>query len=381
MQRLNAIIWLTCVLVCAAGMLSSVARADEWSVPKREHWSNNHRYVLHVDWQNRRLKLAHVTPQGEAELWAISSPLGGLGGAPYHAYIGDDGRSVVLQDGHGELGYGKVLVFLGERGQTLHAYTLDDLFSRSEIYQCEITSSSIWWSFPELFRFTDRGDRFGLLTHWGSLAVFDPATGTRLPKEASDVETFCAEARRILRADLQGGDVARGIMLAGLLKDQESLPRLKQLLTDPSHCIMISGRHRDNYYTLQLAAGKALVRILGREATPLLKSRLVHSNPSMRAAWTDLIAQARTAPESALALLRPTKNREGTIRDATRDARKAPGAPERESASTQPLSYAVVPHRQATARRFPIAGVGIALCSLMAVCFYGIRRLPRRAGS
>jgi len=313
MENRNWPVWVRSVLACLCLLMPGLLRADSWAPPHLEHWSGNHQYVLRVKQAQKTLTLLHVTSGGETRLWSVPSPMEGPFSLPHSVYIRDDGRSVVLQDSYANLGHGKVLVFLGAQGQTLHAYHLEDLFSESEILDVQHSVSSIWWSYPGLFRFTDRGDRFGFLTHWGSIGLFDVATGLQLPSHGAESDAFREEVRQVEQKDLQGSDVTRGVLLAGLLKDRASLPTLKQLLTDPSHATMISAGRQNNYYSLQLDAGKALVRILGREAAPLLEKRLASANSSMAEAWIELIQQTGMAAHSE-AVLRYTQARDRYVR-------------------------------------------------------------------
>lgn len=302
------------VLVCLCLLMSGLLRADEWAPPHLEHWSSNHQVVLRANEDKKTLTLLRVTSGGETRLWSVPSPMEGPFSLPSIVYIRDDGQSVVLQDSYANLGYGKVLVFLGGQGQLLHAYRLEDLFSKSEILDVQHTVSSIWWSTPGLFHFTEKGDRFGFLTHWGSFGLFDVTTGLKLPSSGLETDAFRDEARKVEQKDLQGGgEITRGVMLAGLLKDRTSVPTLKQLLTDPSHCQMISTGRQDNYYGLQLDAGKALVRILGKEAAPLLEKRLAGANSSMAEAWIELIQETGMAAQSE-AILRYTQVRDRYVR-------------------------------------------------------------------
>ena len=111
------------ILACVCFMVPSSLRADSWGPPTLEHWSKNRQYLLRVDEKKKTLTLLHVTPQGKTRLWSTPPPRDGTFFTPYTAHVRDDGRYVVLQDQHGGLGYGKVLVFLDEHGQQLHAYS------------------------------------------------------------------------------------------------------------------------------------------------------------------------------------------------------------------------------------------------------------------
>jgi hypothetical protein len=256
----------------------------------------------------------------ETVVWKIPSPLKDGTKIPAVAFVRNDGRFVVLRDQYLRIGCGTVLAFLGPQGQTLQMYTLDDLFSLSEVLNMVHTVSSIWWT-SGLFRFTDTGDRFGYITDQGSVGVFDLATGKRLLLSKPETVAFREEARRIERHDLSGAtdsDSGRGVILAGVLQDRESVSVLTLLLTDPSHCQRITGGRngrQDDYFGMQLQAGTALVHILGTKAAPLLETRLAKANPTMQTEWIGLIAKTGTATHSA-AVLRCVQSRLPDVRYA-----------------------------------------------------------------
>lgn len=254
----------------------------------------------------------------ETVVWQSPSPLKNGFKIPAAVYVRNDGRYVVLRDQYSRLGYGTVLAFLNSQGQALQTYTLEDLFTVSEITDMPHSVSSIHWSQPGMFRFTDAGNRFGFITDTGSIGLFDVATGKRLPFSAPETTAFRAEVRRIARHDLStaaDGDVYRGTALVGILKDREAVPALTHLTIDPSqHLRIINGRKTDPF-SVQFQAGNALVRILGAKATPLLEARLTRADSYMTTVWIDLIGQAGTAHQSA-AVLKATQSRDPDVRNA-----------------------------------------------------------------
>jgi len=285
----------------------TAAHADSWLAPVLEHWSANHRFVLRVDRTTRELTLNEAHGDSETRIWKIPGVQEGTFGIPVIAYVRDDGRYVILRDQYHQVGYGKVLVFLGEKGQVLRAYTLKDLFSQSRIFRSTLSISSLWWDEPESFLFLKNSDRFGCLTCWGEVAIFDATTGERLSEQGADGDELRSSVLQIAHRELESDkdrEVGNGIRLVGLLKDRESVPKLRQLLTDPSFGIMVTGvddatRHEERFYGNQLDAGKALVRILGREAAPLLEERLTTASTTfMRASWLGRIAESGAADRS-----------------------------------------------------------------------------------
>ncbi|HLJ57789.1 MAG TPA: HEAT repeat domain-containing protein, partial [Chthonomonadaceae bacterium] len=283
--------------------------------PRLEYRSANARFALRIDEHRQTLTLLRRDSPRQSPVWTVASPIHGGLGIPAAAYIRDDGDSIVLRDQYAELGEGDVLVFLDGRGQVLRSYTLADLFSMSEILAFRHSISSIWWSVPGLFRFANAGDTFGFIVQSGVVGVFDARTGERLPDDSAQAIAFRREAIAVSRADLRGGGVSRGVMVAGVLKDASSVRLLKKLLRDPSYCEQITSNRRGRYYGLQIDAGAALVRILGKAAAPDLEARLESCEPMMAEHWIELLKDAGGAGTSP-AIRRYAGNSDPDLRSA-----------------------------------------------------------------
>jgi hypothetical protein len=192
-----------------------------------------------------------------------------------------------LRDRWGQVGYGKVLTFFGPDGRVLASYTLEQLLPFDEILEVPITASSRWWGSNALFFFRQGQKQFAFVTERGTIGVFELATGRRLPLSSALKMAVRQEALQITRKEVRHPNPfcrTRAALLLGTLGDRSDIPALKALLHDPtSSCrvIMSYWRQPQKRFEVQLAAGKALARLLGAEAVPLLDAKLPGANRYM----------------------------------------------------------------------------------------------------
>lgn len=306
-------------MVFYIGRWGDPVAADEWGPSTPEHWSENGIYVLRVDDDRRTLTLKAKRQNGFALRWSIPFP---QEHAPYEAHITDDGRFVVLQDEHGEVGYGKVLVFLGATGNVLASYTLEDIITDAEILDAPSTISSVWWSSGGLFFFPAQQTQFAFVTAQGTIRCFDLASGRMLalgPQLKAQVRGEAIQKSRDLLCSDDAGERIHGAAVAAALGDKESIPALKRLLDDPTaesvHWVYedMTGDHQA--YRVRLAAGRALVKLLGANAAPLIDARLRGANDYMAYHWIPMLADTGAAGSSE-ELRKLTRSRNRDIRSS-----------------------------------------------------------------
>ena len=268
-------------LICSAVvgvfccLCARVGNADSWGPPTADHWSANRQYVLHVAWPDKKqLTLLRVRSKGaREEIW--SRPYVDETWPPHTAYVANDGKHVVLRDVYHNLGYGKVLVFLGPTGEILRSYELADLLTQDQILATCHSVSSIWWSEPGWFAFVNGEQQFAFLTYHGTLDCFDVATGKCVVLD----DKKHAEIRRCVLHDLlpllKDNDPSErnwAAQLCGALKATEAVPDLKKLLAAGSK----------PYDGAQGAAAQALASILGAPVVPLIEDQLPKSTTGGR---------------------------------------------------------------------------------------------------
>ena len=129
-----------------------LAFGDSWGPPRKEHWSANERWGLILSFEGgKTLALCEKTEDGQKEHWRrgyVDSVW-----PPHRAYVTNDCKYVVLRDVYHNLGYGKVIIVLGNAGKILGSYELDDFLSEDEILQARHTVSSLWWNQYAWFSF------------------------------------------------------------------------------------------------------------------------------------------------------------------------------------------------------------------------------------
>ncbi|MGC4046356.1 MAG: HEAT repeat domain-containing protein [Armatimonas sp.] len=237
---------------------------DEWGPPQKEHWSANwsanRRFVLKVSWvsqQSDGIALHRRDGNKMTRLWTRPYP---QKGPPYSALVTNDGQHVILRDVHGELGYGKVLVFLGPDGKELKSYQLDDLLTLEQHVSVPLTTSSLHWSYPGIFIFLDNEKTFGFLVSCGASSAFDVATGQMFTPSPAHKAALHQLAIKEARAELQQEDKTRGLFLIEAYRLPELLPTVRSFL-------------KDNGNTGQCAA-RTLSKLAPSEAISLLKTKL-----------------------------------------------------------------------------------------------------------
>jgi len=276
---------------CASVVVASLIAptwADSWGPPEPEHWSRNGEYVLKVDWGSGkpdRLALWRKTDKGQSEIWSRgyvddSWP-------PHAAYVANDGSRVVLRDVYSNLGYGKVLVFLGPKGEVIRGHELNEILTDDEILRTCHSISSIWWSEPGWFSLRDPDRQFAFVTQTGTIRCFDTMTGDRFNVDETLRERIVAEATadaQTLLADPEPRNRLVGATMLGALSAVEGVPALKEVLRDPSVTSQRgSGFGRlEPYRGIQVAAANALIRIMGPDAIPLIEKQLASPSVHMQ---------------------------------------------------------------------------------------------------
>ena len=268
----------------------SVSRADFWGPEQSEHWSKNRRYVLQVVSSSDELRLVRTRAMGiRQELW--SRPYVDKTGPPRMAYVADDGKHVILRDVHTNLGFGRVLVFLGAKGETIRSYALADLLTEAQIFETKHTVSSIWWSEPGWFSFL-KGDReFAFVTTHETTQCFNVASGERVElddKVRSEIHRLATIEVAAMLGDKDSAKRMAAAQLCGPLKAVQLVPKLKSLISDRT---VTSSQGYDSeqmwdYYGVQVAAAGALAALIRKEAAPLIEPQLSNST---RAVGRDLL--------------------------------------------------------------------------------------------
>jgi HEAT repeat protein len=292
-------VWL---FLAAAGWLiwTGSGRGDSWGPPTTEFRSGNRQYVFHVSWPyGKKLSLGKVTAGGEEELW--SRPYVDETWPPCEAYVTDDGQHVVLRDVYHNLGYGKVLVFLGPKGELLKSYELADLLTQDQILETTHSVSSIWWSEPGWFSFLQEQRQFAFVTYHGAMDCFDVATGDRVALDEKRRAEVRSAALKALLPLLKNGDSSQkteAAMLCGAMKATEAVPELRQLLQENAptsgKAAGLTGMFElmggPNYADVQAAAAKALIAVIQIDAVPLIEEQLACATPATRAVLLGAIA-------------------------------------------------------------------------------------------
>ena len=274
------------------------ALADSWGPPRSEHWSANQRFVLKVGRVGRGKGLA---------LWEKAE--GGLkkhwergyvdrNWPPHHAYVTDDGRYVVLRDVYHNIGYGEVIVILGDGGRINGSYKLSDFLPSEEIHAAVRSVSSLWWNENAWFSLIDDERRFALVTQGGTVRCFDLPTGKMMDlgdeKRAEIVGMVREEAEKWVESEDAGRRI-HGITLLGGLRLQDAVPVARKLLQDKTPTGTVSGGEHPvaEIYGVQEAAALALVRLIGRDAIPIIEQELPAANWYMKEKLTEVLERAR----------------------------------------------------------------------------------------
>ena len=93
--------------------------------------------------------------------------------APAEFLVADNGFLMTLDNWH-NMGYGKVVAFYTPEGKTIQAYTLSDLFSKSEIDAFDHSVSSIKWRKPVGTYVRPGGDTFNVtINDTGAAFIFE----------------------------------------------------------------------------------------------------------------------------------------------------------------------------------------------------------------
>jgi len=289
--------------VLCAGWLPRAAVGDEWGFPPSQYPSANGRFILKVDAKSRRLALKEKRDNGFLLRWSIQYPdtkAEFAFPAPVAAYITDDGSHVVLRDLWGAVGHGRVLIFLGPRGDVLSFYTLEQVLTHDEITDYPLSESSLWWSERALFFFRPQQTQFAFVTQRGTIRAFDLATGSMMKLTPDLAQEVRGEAVLLARQHLSSRDPderVTGATIVGVLGDKDSIPTLKRLLDDTTDMGSV-GPPMCTWYGVQAAAGEGLAALLGANAAPLLKAKLPHANTQMARHWVELLGRVGAARSS-----------------------------------------------------------------------------------
>ena len=277
-------------LTCSSGPL---AFGDTWGPPQKEHWSASEKWGLILGFKGgKTLSLCEKTEDALKEHWRrgyVDSVW-----PPHRAYVTNDGKYVVLRDVYSNLGYGKVIVILGDEGKILGSYELKDFLSAEDINQAERSVSSIWWNQHAWFSFIEDDSQFALVTQLGTVRSFDLAKGKLLDlsedQRAKIVDLVRQEAEAWVESQ-NAGDRIRGITLLGGMGVREAIPTAKRLFYDktPNGSRWRSGRPSVKIYGVQEAAARALIRLIGVDAIPIIEEELPKANWAMREELLDVL--------------------------------------------------------------------------------------------
>ncbi len=298
------------LIIIAWALLAMPCRADRSGPPDLEHWSVNERFVLKVTYPDGSLALFRAKSETEPEKKLWERPY--VDDLPPHmAYVSDDGKHVVIRDLYGRIGWEKVLIFLGPKGETLQSYELWDLLTLQQILETKSSRAGCWWSIPGWFSYIRNDTCFAFLTLHGSIQCFDVTDGSRMDldeKGIAEIRDLAKEAVAAMLAGKTPADTAEGeeelladertrlrkagATLAGALKEKEFIPILKELLGDRSVTAQCSIGEREScdYYGVQVAAAKALGKLLEPdELAALIEPLLADSTYAVREDLLDAI--------------------------------------------------------------------------------------------
>lgn len=206
---------------------------------------------------------------------------------PLEAYITDDGAYVVLRDTWGEVGEGKVLSFLGPKGEEIKSYELSDILNQEEILDARLTVSSTWWSENGWFGFTPDGKRFAFITQRRTVESFDLATGRMLDVSPEEKAALFEQAKRDLAhlaSSSDADDRSYWASMMGVLDAKDMAPQLRKLLGDTTVTSQ-TGRGLappEDCRGVRLAAASALASLIGPRAAADIEPLLAEENVNMR---------------------------------------------------------------------------------------------------
>lgn len=289
--RMTMCITAACVVTACAALH---CMADEWGPPEPEHWSANRQFVLKVTWPGNKLALFRADAQATPEERLWSRPYVDDTWPPHAAYVTSDGRHVVLRDVYHNLGYGKVLVFLGQNGQVIRSYELSDLLTQKQVLETRQTVSSTWWSEPGWFSFLREDTLFAVVTPHGIIQCFNVADGNRLDLDQKTREEIRALAARTVSNMLKDQNANRreaGATLAAALNVKEFVPDLMALLRDRTvTCQRGSSERMYDYYGVQVEAVRALAILGQTNIVSLIEPLLSNSTHVVRDDLLDVVA-------------------------------------------------------------------------------------------
>ena len=284
-------------------LIPAPVRADSWRPYPKEtfHYSANGRFHLRIDTVKRfeeyRLTLKERSANGWRLRWRASSPW--KHHPPAYVYVANDGRHVVLRDQYIRRGRDKVLVFLDHRGRVINSLELNEFLTKREILDSLHTISSTHWDSTGIVYLRPNNRHFVVVTDAPRVVVMNLLTGK--PVTVGDrlrravLKEAQARERELIRDEKQSVRQGAAVRLS-YLGGRDGIPTLKKMLNSDSYCrITIAGRKPQRLYSLRLRSGSALVRLLGREAVPLLQARSKGANSYMRGEWKELIEQAQAA--------------------------------------------------------------------------------------
>ena len=243
---------------------------DSWGPHTEAFFSTDKRVCMRVDWAKKEAQLSLY--RGKQKLWQITAPQEGW--PPVDAFVCGSGRRVILLDQYHAMGYGKVLVVLGEQGQVLRSYTLAELISESERQHAMVSVSSIWWR-NQADVYLEPNERYLIqVTQPDSYRAYELEIGKRAT--LSEKQWKLLRRRRLdpVRAELVAKDwkrAYRAINRIQLYKAFEFAPELIALIQKcRTHCDR--GANSSGNASLLCAAAMTLVDLKGKEAQGALLS-------------------------------------------------------------------------------------------------------------
>jgi len=237
-------------------------------------------------------------PSGTAK-WTLAKP---LPSKPYRVLFAANGSLVLIQT-WGSDETDQVLGFIDSTGKVGKSYSEKQLFPKLDQFQPETFPSSHWWEDNPDFLFSPDGANMVLYTEGGTVINFDTSTGEEPAVVGFPVMTRIEQTIQPLFTSGDPRDRSHALRVAGAFKMLDFLPAAKRLLDDP---FQIDTRDADHdggdmtahlCYPVQLAAGVALVGMLGEKALPLLESKAQSVGDSTEnGRWGQLLKDKRLQP-------------------------------------------------------------------------------------
>ena len=259
---------------------------DEWGpVEQTEFFSPAHKYTLKIqpdpDWPNKpghcSATLFRLGPKKEM-VWSrdlINDQ------APGRVYVADSGEYVLTMDEWGNVGKLPVVIY-GRRGVLIRVHSIESLGLDDDILKIKQTVSSQWWNEDSISFFSADEELFLTRLHWGKWIVIELNSGDLVTKgnkfyrdgmwkepeqiwkslDAYRMKQLSESVVRLLSSN-KPEERKTGALVAGQEKLKETIPRLRQLLTDKEFFTVSGGGYAEPMAVLYVrkAAVEALISL------------------------------------------------------------------------------------------------------------------------